>query len=382
MIPRPIRRTAAAAALIVSSLLLYPTSASCANAARDRSLEILNRWTSIRWGEENLAWVVYYPESLIDPWVSAEAERRRFRADQTAAYRAAFVDELRIDSTTPILLSVQVLGSKPVNLSPLADHIWLVDASGRKIRPMVIEKNLDGPLQGFAQGLIFFPKQASENFQIVVSGLVPERDTIFTFDGAASGETTILTAAGEPSRTISAPPEEEEVVVKIPTTSKPKPEPPKEPEKELEVGQEGETFQPTKPYVPEPEQPQQPQQPDYAEMPPLPRETFEEPRRETLPRMAPKQALEMYLRAWVSGNTERMYQMLSEESKSKISEELFSREVAGSSFRNLLKAGYKVTWTDEMTAKVTVSRKFLLMRSLESTTIRFVTEDGTARVSR
>lgn len=366
----------------MSSLLLYPTSASCANAARDRSLEILNRWTSIRWGEENLAWVVYYPESLIDPWVSAEAERRRFRADQTAAYRAAFVDELRIDSTTPILLSVQVLGSKPVNLSPLADHIWLVDASGRKIRPMVIEKNLDGPLQGFAQGLIFFPKQASENFQIVVSGLVPERDTIFTFDGAASGETTILTAAGEPSRTISAPPEEEEVVVKIPTTSKPKPEPPKEPEKELEVGQEGETFQPTKPYVPEPEQPQQPQQPDYAEMPPLPRETFEEPRRETLPRMAPKQALEMYLRAWVSGNTERMYQMLSEESKSKISEELFSREVAGSSFRNLLKAGYKVTWTDEMTAKVTVSRKFLLMRSLESTTIRFVTEDGTARVSR
>ena len=339
-----------------------------ANADRDRSLEILNRWTSIRWGEENLAWVVYYPEALIEPWINAEAERRRFRPDQTEAYRKAFMDELRIDSTTPILLSVQVLGATPLDLSPLADNIALIDEAGRRVGPMVIEKRLDGPLQGLVQGFVFFPKQNSENFYIVIKGLVPERETVFTFDGAVQGAGTIATTTGERETTISEPPIEE-VIVKIPTTEKPRPPQP-EPVSPPEDA-EPEIFEPTQPVVPQ-EQPPLQEPPIQQELPqPVIRG----------PILSPRQVLDIYLKAWIAGDMDRMYELLSTESQERISRELFDREVSSGGFRNLLKSGYKVTWLNESSAKVTVARKLLLMRSLESKQIDFVEEDGSARVS-
>lgn len=353
---------------------LFAPGGTChANADRDRSLEILNRWTSIRWGEENLAWVVYYPEALIEPWINAEAERRRFRPDQTEAYRKAFMDELRIDSTTPVLLSVQALGAAPLDLSPLADNIALVDATGKRVGPMVIEKRLDGPLQGLVQGFVFFPKQSSENFYIVIKGLVPERETAFTFDGAVQSASSIATTAGAMETTISEPPIEE-VIVKIPTTPK-TPSPPTPPVSSPEDAEpQTEVFKPTQPVVPQP----QIEQPPVQE-PPVQQELPQPAARG--PMLSPKQALDIYLKSWIAGDTDQMYELLSTESREKISRELFDREVSSNRFRNLLKSGYKVNWLNEGSAKVTVARKLLLMRSLESKQIDFVMEDGSARVS-
>jgi hypothetical protein len=343
---------------------LFISSLTCeANADRDRSLEILNRWTSMRWGDENLAWIVHYPEALIEPWISAEAERRRFRPDQTEAYRKAFMDELRIDSTTPILFSVQVLGPRPLDLSPLADNIALVDGSGKRVRPMVIEKKLDGPLQGLVQGFVFFPKQSADDFRIAVKGLVPERETVFAFDGASRGVGAIATTTSGRGTTISEPPIEE-VIVKIPTTTKPAP-PKAEPASPPE---EAEVFEPTQPVEPPPAEPQI-EQVQTAQQPPAG------------PRLSPKQVLDIYLKSWIAGDTERMYELLSTESQDKISRELFNREIMNGGFRNLLKTGYKVNWLSEDSAKVTVARKLLLMRFLESKRINFAEEDGSARVS-
>lgn len=370
-------------ALICAATSVSLPVGAIASSQRDRALEILNNWTSIRWGEENLAWVVYYPESLIDPWVNAEVERQRMRPDQASAFKASFVEELRLGAATPILLSVQVLGSKPLNISPLADNVALIDSTGRRIRPMVIEKALDAPLQGMAQGLIFFPKQNNENFAIAVRGLIPERETIFEFNGATHGSSSIATETTGSTSSFTVEPAIDEVVVKIPTPEKPKQptvETPNAPD-ENEVGMEGEIFEPTRPAIPE--QKQQQDEPPPFIFDDTQQQNVEQAQAPSVStvKMTPRQALDTFLKLWIEGDTGSMYGMLSNESRERMSKELFDREVRSGSFRNLLRAGYKTTWTSDHSAKITVSRKFLLMRSLESKIINFIEEDGTSRVS-
>lgn len=363
------------AAIVLFALFLsvFSCSPAFANDDRDASLEILNRWTSVRWGEDNLAWVVYYPEELVEPWVRSEAEKRRLRPDQAEAFKKAFTDELKIGAAIPILLSVHVFGPAPLELSPLSKNIAIVDSSGKRYGPIVIEKKLDSPLVGLSQGFVYFPKIDDENFSVVVKGLVPERETLFTFSASGAGGASIATTTGAANR--SSPPVEQtdEVVVRIPTT--PSQKPPKADTGQTgdpDISTEGEVFQPTLPPL-EPNPPQE--LPEEPSEPVAPR--VQPPRQ----RLAPKQVLDIYLKAWVSGDTERMYSLLSSDSKEKISRELFDREVQSGGFRNLLKAGYKVTWSGENTAKVTVARKLLMIRTLESKNINFVEEDGSARVS-
>lgn len=366
-------------------LFIYDGHALPAQSDRDISLEILNKWTSIRWGEENLAWVVYYSESLIDPWVKAEVSRRKMRPDQAVSYRNAFVDELRIDSTTPILFSIQIFGNDRPAITPLSEHIALIDSTGRRIKPMVIEKNLETPMQGLTQGLVFFPKQSIEDFSIVVSGLVPDRETIFAFDGAEKGSSSILTSPSEMSTSKITELPSEEVIIKIPTKQSVshKIENNDNDSNDLEVGETSETYAPTRAL----EETQtigsdiQVQVTKELEKNDEPETTSPRDRPSITRGMMPRQALDLYLRSWIAGDTDTMYAILSEESQNKISRELFERETNGSSFKNLLKSGYKVSWKGETSAKVTVARRLLLMRSLESRTINFVIEDGTARVT-
>jgi hypothetical protein len=283
------------------------------------------------------------------------------------------MDELRTDSATPILFSVQVLGPRPLDLSPLADNIALVDSSGKRVRPMVIEKKLDGPLQGLVQGFVFFPKQIADDFQIVVKGLVPEQETVFAFDGAPRGEDAITTTTVARGTTVSEPPVEE-VIVKIPTTAKPS-RPRAEPAPPPEEAVPEEVFEPTQPVVP----PQAEPQPQIEPVLPVQEEWSQPP--SASPRLSPRQALDVYLKSWIAGDTEQMYELLSTESREMISRELFNREIMRGGFRNLLKSGYTVNWLSEDSAKVTVARKFLLMRFLDSKRINFVEEDDSARVS-
>ena len=40
---------------------------------------ILDKWTVFRWGTDNLAWLVHYPEELVDPYVQLETARRKLK---------------------------------------------------------------------------------------------------------------------------------------------------------------------------------------------------------------------------------------------------------------------------------------------------------------
>jgi hypothetical protein len=75
-----------------------------------------------------------------------------------------------------------------------------------------------------------------------------------------------------------------------------------------------------------------------------------------------------------------MYSLLSSDSKERISKELFTREVMSGSFRNALRSGYKVNWTGN-SARVTVAKKVLFVRTLETKKLDFVAENDAWRVA-
>jgi hypothetical protein len=347
---------------------------------RDHAFDILDAWTCVRWGEDNIAWVVHYPEELVDPWVRSEAEKQKLRPEQMEELRKSFAEELRIGSATAVLLSVYAYGPSPTNLSPMAKNIVLIDSSGKRVSPMVFEKKLDDPITGLLQGFVFFPLQTDNNFKIEVRGLVPNRETSFIFPGtvALQAENVIATA---PEASVSPPARQaqpkKEVVVKIPTKkeSAPKKTAPKTPpsvEPEPEIDGEAEIIAPTAPIAPPPEPGPEP------EIMPLPEESADLP--PEAPVLTPQQVLDAYLKAWIDGDTDGMYSLLSDESRGRISKELFAREIASGNFRGALRSGYKVNWVGD-SAKVTVARKVLFVRTLETKQINFVMENGSARVS-
>ncbi|MDR1133699.1 MAG: hypothetical protein LBL05_06015 [Synergistaceae bacterium] len=347
---------------------------------RDDVFDILDAWTCVRWGEDNIAWAVHYPEELVEPWVRSEAARRNMRPEQIDEMRKSFSDELRIGSATAILLSVYGYGAERINLAPAAKNIVLIDSSGKRIAPMVFEKKLDSPISGLIQGFVFFPLQRDKNFRVSVKGLVPDRETNFTFQAAAGPKGEIETAAAAvpsvPARETRLP--DEEVVVKIPTrknaSDKPRnPEIPQAPPPELpEFDTDGEIFAPSQPSaLPEPAPETEP--PDAPSGP-------EEPVEVTTAPQTPKGALDDYLKAWTEGDSDTMYSLLSSESQAHISKELFAREVMSGGFRNSLRSGYKINWTGN-SAKVTVARRVLFVRTLETKQLDFVAENGVWRVA-
>ena len=366
---------------ICLSLFCLTVLCGASNAAdRETAFDILDAWTSVRWGEDNIAWIVHYPEELVEPWVRSEAEKQRMRPEQTEELRKSFSDELRIGSATAFLLSVYGYGASPVNLSPMGENIALIDSSGRRVRPIVFERRLDSPISGLVQGFVFFPLQADKNFSIAMKGLVPNRETNFNFTQGLRMESTVAIATTPPhgttvqTRTDDSP--QREVVVRIPTRRDdstdaallpPQPEPVAIDTSDFGYfGEaEGEIFPPTEPIF---------------SPPPSSFPNFADEFVNDFPGPDSRQVLEIYLRAWIDGDTDSMYSLLSTESQGTISRELFAREVMSGGFRGGLRTGYRINWVGDA-ARVTVAKKLLFVRTLETKQINFVTEDGSARVS-
>ncbi|MDR0616487.1 MAG: hypothetical protein LBG29_06730 [Synergistaceae bacterium] len=365
----------------LAALALSAASFSAYADDRGDALALLDKWTSFRWGDDNLTWVVHYTDEFAELWVKSEAARQRMTPVQEDAYRKSFTGELRTGDAAAILLSVHAFGQGPLSLAPLAKNISLIDQSGRRVSPIAFEKKLDGPLNGLTQGLVFFPKQQGGSFSVAVKGLRRDVETRFSFSDEAGG--LIVTAAPSissaprmPART-DAPPKE--TIVKIPSAKPPRrPEPPKQPDRaqSSDIAALPEVFPPTKPAMPEASETAFPEA-----TPEPPADALSPP--ETAPpqqQYRQSQVLDTYLRAWMDGDAGRMYSLLSSESQRRISRELFSREVMSDGFRRGLRGGYKVEWEDGA-AKVIAARKILFMRTLDSKQINFVEENGSIRVS-
>lgn len=372
---------------VLQAIVIALLSGAFPAAADDRSdaLALLDQRTAIRWGDDNLSWVVHYTDDFVGLWVRSEAALRRMTAAQEDEYLKSFTDELRTSAATAVLLSVHAFGQGPLSLAPLSKNIALVDASGRRINPIAFEKKLDGPLAGLTQGLVFFPKQENGNFKIAVKGLMREGETVFSFSDPNAPRSIATTPAipigtSQTSGAKSPPPQIKETVVKIPTAEPETPRPPNQPtpSKTPERPERAKSAEPAAssneifPYAApisfEAAEPAPPAVQPAQTQTPAP------------PAAARAAVLDSYLKAWINGDADRMYSLLTAESQGRISRELFTREILSDGFRRGLREGYKVNWQGD-SAQVTVSKRILFMKTLDSKRINFAEENGSARVS-
>ena len=179
------------------------------------TIRVLEQWTVSHWGRDCFVWIVYYPKELIEPWVEAEVLRVGMSEAERRAYRDTFVSELRMDEAEPFLVSVYSFGARPVSLAPVSDNILLVTAAGERVRPVRYDTNLDQPLRGLVQGLVFFPKQRNTDFAVAVKGMGGYDERLFSFAPAAS-------LGGWDGEADPSPEETRTVVVELPKKPAPK----------------------------------------------------------------------------------------------------------------------------------------------------------------
>lgn len=342
------------------------------------TIRVLEQWTVSHWGRDCFVWIVYYPEELIEPWVEAEALRVGMSEAERRAYRDTFVSELRMDRAEPFLVSVYAFGARPVSLAPVSDNILLVTAAGERVRPVRYDTNLDQPLRGLIQGLVFFPKQRDTNFAVAVRGMGGYDERLFSFAPAASPEdwdagavpafeetkTVVVELPKKPAsrkvsvRPVKPPkPAEHPAVPMAPPPSVPRPIPPLlaedsgdmavfvESVRDRGVSSDRRVADKTEDAASEtPENPGKNAQSAY---------------------VSREQVLRRFLTLWAENRPDEMYAMLSAESRKMLSSENFARETAkAADFRAGLKDGYRIDWVGEERAKVITDRRFLMFRSL------------------
>ncbi|MBL3593236.1 MAG: hypothetical protein JMJ93_06950 [Synergistaceae bacterium] len=373
--------------LVLLALFLFgPVTAEASDPAVEVA-RILDGWTSFRWGQDCLVWVVHYPEELVDPWVRVDGARQGLTPHEMETSAQAFRKSLRMAEAEAFLVSVYNFGGRPLSLKPVERRLMLELADGRRVAPLSFEERLGEPISGLVQGLVFFPRQEGP-FSFLVSGLGPGPETRFTFVGTGLADGPV-----------------EEVLVELPPVERPsreEPEPPSVPQSPV-----------VPPPVSTPEGPSAPEpaSPDFAPPPPFlllpsdplpvrpvspPAPEVAVPAAETPPsaaeelsisaengRLLPETRedfLERFLALWSEGRTEELYGMVSDETKSRLSPEDFRQEALNRTFRLNLRDGYRTTWLDGDRVKVTAAQKLVFIRVLQSEVLSLVRQEGGWRV--
>ena len=355
-----------------------------AHARTDEALKILERWTSTHWGENCFMWVVHYPEEIVNAWVDLEAERSGMSEAQKLSYKNQFVSELQIYKSETFLLSIYSFGRQPVNLTPVRDNIALINSDGVRIKPTKYNSTLDNPNFGVVQGLIFFPKQPDKNFVLSVKNIADD-ERIFAFEPPELHPVEKQEKKREP----------EVVVVNLPK-KKAKPEK----KKELEFAPPPPPVTPARPITPI-------FQDNSSEMEDFVNSMLKKnnnnnlsndkkanakPKSNSIPAKNPpsftsnqdnayisrEHLLRRFLKMWADNNPIEMYELLSAQSQKNISRENFVKEINKSNdMREGLKGDYRIDWIGEERAKVIVTRKNLVFKSLSARTLG-VTREGSS----
>jgi hypothetical protein len=138
--------------VVLVSLLVFLAVPAWGRASVE---DILDGRTAFHWGRNFLCWVVHYPEDIVEPWVRSQAGAG---GDPSGKMAEGFRKSLRLDDSTPLLLSVHGFTAEPVLLKPLSERFYLELENGERVHPESYESVFDDPLAGLVQGLVFFPK--------------------------------------------------------------------------------------------------------------------------------------------------------------------------------------------------------------------------------
>lgn len=375
--------------LLLTLLFLGSVAAEAVEPAVEVA-RILDGWTSFRWGQDCLVWVVHYPEELVDPWIGVDGARQGLTPHEMETSAEAFRKSLRMDEAEAFLVSVYNFSGRPLSLKPVEQRLSLELADGRRVTPLSFEERLDEPISGLVQGLVFFPKQ-ERSFSFLIAGLGPGPETLFAFAGSGPSDRPV-----------------EEVVVELPPVEEPlpvEPEAPSSPQPPVEPTAVSSPDMPSAPSTVEP------MSPDFAPPPPFlllpsdplpvrpvspPSPEIEVPSAEIPPasdagpaspaesgRFLPETReafLEHFLSLWSEGRAEELYEMVSDETKARLSFEDFRKEALDRTFRLTLRDGYRTTWLEGDRVKVTAAQKLVFIRVLQSEVLSLVRQEGGWRV--
>ena len=381
------------------------------NSPFDETIRILERWTAAHWGRDCYVWIVHYPAQIAEPWASAEALKIGMSESEAEAYKNKFISDLQLDESETFLLNIYSFGARPVNISPIADNVALVTASGQRVKPTRYDSSLDYISSGIVQGLIFFPKQNNQDYAIAIKGLGVHDERLFSF---TTPNYNLPVAAAAPEA--EAVKEPEIIVVDIPRANNNKNKNNKANSRVVKVNNNN--AQRTVERVNEAENiaPPAPVQQARREVPPLFAETSQDMSEFVKSAKEPraiKQAqanssnnnnksqrsinnnninnensyvsreyvLKNFLRLWSENKPREMYDMLAESSKKLISRENFAKEIAKSSdFRAMLKGDYRIDWIGEERAKIVGDKRVLMFKTLMSRTLGVVRENSSWKV--
>ena len=382
------------------------------NSPFDETIRILERWTAAHWGRDCYVWIVHYPAEIAEPWASAEALKIGMSESEAEAYKNKFISDLQLDESETFLLNIYSFGARPVNISPIADNVALVTASGQRVKPTRYDSSLDYISSGIVQGLIFFPKQNNQDYAIAIKGLGVHDERLFSF---TTPNYNLPVAAAAPE----AVKEPEIIVVDIPrANNNNKNKNNKANSRVVKVNNANNNAQRTVERVNEAENiaPPAPVQQARREVPPLFAETSQDMSEFVKSAKEPraiKQAqanssnnnnksqrsinnnninnensyvsreyvLKNFLRLWSENKPREMYDMLAESSKKLISRENFAKEIAKSSdFRAMLKGDYRIDWIGEERAKIVGDKRVLMFKTLMSRTLGVVRENSSWKV--
>lgn len=373
-------------------MVMVPVGAmAAASSPVEVATKILEESTSFHWGKDCLVWIVHYPESLVEPWVDADASSRGLTPEQRDEYLRSFRSQLRMGDAEPFLLTVYHFGSKPLTLSPLGDYLTMKTVEGKGIAPVSYEKKLDQPISGIVQGLVFFPKQ-KEVFSLVFKGLGVYPEQLFTFDRSSGGVVVEVPVEEVKSRVVELPPLETTLSSKGGKVSAPKPQ---------------ETARPAvKKTAPDPV-PVSPDAEPPAWLGPGPNamtskvddeisfdlkadvsvdlasqleevvsgDSDPSADADMVVATSRDRVIEKFLGLWAKGETDGMFEMLASSSRTE-GKDGFAKRANGSPLRWCLSDGYKLRWIDANKVKVSVAQKLVLIRVLQSEVLEVVQESG------
>ncbi|MBQ7593191.1 MAG: hypothetical protein IJU48_02420 [Synergistaceae bacterium] len=345
----------------------------------DETVRLLERWTSSHWGQDCFVWVVHYPEEIADAWANSEALRSGMNDDERERFRKNFVNELELDKSETFLVSIYSFGGRPVNLSPVKENISLLASTGERIKPSRYDSALDYPSGGVVQGLVFFPKQSNKDYIIGIKGM-GSSERIFSFAPPEIQPAPEKTAKKEEKKS-------EVVVVNLPK---------KQPAKKATPKKEEVVVPPPPPQIP------------ARPITPLFREkssdiddfarsirdgnnqtqtnasssSSQTQRQSNIDNayVSRESVLRKFLSLWAANSPNEMYDMLSESSKKLISRQNFAKEVNKSDVREGLKSDYKIDWIGEERAKVIMTRKTLIFKSVITRTLGITREGSSWRI--
>ncbi|MCL2146309.1 MAG: hypothetical protein FWH52_00755 [Synergistaceae bacterium] len=295
---------------------------------------------------------MHYSDEIIGPWVDTEAMRAGFNEKQKDEYSKAFISELRLDEAEPFLVSIYAFGQNPLEFRPFGDNISLINSDGDRFKPISYERVFDNPISGMVQGLVFFKKQSNKNFTLSLRGTGVFDERIFSFQNQDRN-----VVYESPPIIASNPRQEDLIVIDMPPIRPPAREEIKK-EEDLEVI----------PIVIE----------DNFKIEDSPASidnVIDNQIKQDSNNLyiSKEKALQNFINSWIANDIPAMYDMLSAETRKMYSLASFEKEVRKSAdFRRGLLSGYKIDWVGEERARVTTTKRLLVMRTLINRTLGVV----------